>query len=191
MNKKYILTSESISNTRGCTLYRIKALRDFGDVRAGDLGGFVAFEKNLSHVGNCWVYEEAYVSKAARISGDARVSGKVEIFGDARVSGKATICGNARVFTDAQVSGEATVSGNVWVYGDAQVYGTACVYGNVWVCGKTQICGTACICVDKHVHVDANVKVNRGVWNQKLTLNGGIFLMSSTLEKILVGYLYG
>lgn len=35
--KKYKLTSETITLPNGTVLHRIKALRDFGDVKAGDL----------------------------------------------------------------------------------------------------------------------------------------------------------
>ncbi|WP_412057344.1 hypothetical protein [Bartonella sp. DGB2] len=54
MEKKYELTQET-REVDDRTLYRIKALRDFGDIKAGDLGGFVENEYRLSHDGTCWV----------------------------------------------------------------------------------------------------------------------------------------
>ena len=65
--KKYELTSET-KIVFGHILYRIKALSSFGYVSAGDLGGFLESEKNLSQNGNAWV------SGNAEVSGDARVS---------------------------------------------------------------------------------------------------------------------
>ena len=47
MSKKYELTDETME-WEGHTLHRIKALRDFNDVKAGDLGGWVESEDNLS-----------------------------------------------------------------------------------------------------------------------------------------------
>ena len=38
--KKYRLSSERLE-VFGLTLYRIEALKDFGDVKKGDKGGFV------------------------------------------------------------------------------------------------------------------------------------------------------
>ena len=38
--KKYELTDETVKGY-GHTLHRIKALKDFGDVKKGDLGGFI------------------------------------------------------------------------------------------------------------------------------------------------------
>lgn len=86
--KKFKLTSEFIVDISGVKLFRIKALIEFGNVKAGDLGGYIEKEENLSHMGNAWV------------SGDAQVSG------------------NARVFGNAWVSGNARVSGDAWVFGD-------------------------------------------------------------------------
>ena len=73
--KKFELTNEFIVDISGVKLFRIKALIEFGNVKAGDLGGYIEKEENLSHMGNAWV------------SGNARVSGDAQVFGDARVSG--------------------------------------------------------------------------------------------------------
>ena len=64
--KKFELTSETKAFF-GKTLYRIRALISFGDVSAGDLGGFVEKEENLDQSGDAWVYGNA------RVSGDAWV----------------------------------------------------------------------------------------------------------------------
>ena len=51
-NKKYEFTGKT-ANVGKHILHRIRALRDFGDVKAGDLGGFIESEGNLSHDGEC------------------------------------------------------------------------------------------------------------------------------------------
>ena len=71
--KKFELTTET-KICDGRTLYRIKALESFGGVCAGDLGGWVEKEKNLSHGGDAWVSGDTWVSGNAWVSGDARVS---------------------------------------------------------------------------------------------------------------------
>ena len=55
--KKYELTNETKTLAGGTVLHRIRALRDiprFG-VKAGELGGFVEEENNLSQDGDAWV----------------------------------------------------------------------------------------------------------------------------------------
>ena len=101
--KKYELTEETFT-VFGKTLYRIRAVRDFGSVKTGEFGGYIEKEENLSHFGNAWISGDAWVY------GDARVSGNAKVYGDARVSG------NARVFGDARVSGNARVFGNAEVF---------------------------------------------------------------------------
>ena len=76
--KKYELTSET-KNVFGHILYRIKALSSFGCVSAGDLGGFLESEKNLSQNGDAWVYGNAEVYGDAWVYGNARVYGNAEV----------------------------------------------------------------------------------------------------------------
>ena len=73
MTKKYEFTDETIQ-LLGRTLHRIKALRSFSGVKAGELGGFIEKEKNLSHDGNAWVSGDAHVSGDAWVCGGAQVS---------------------------------------------------------------------------------------------------------------------
>ena len=110
MEKKYELTDEAIT-IEGITLHRIRAIKSFGIVRAGDLGGFIEGELNLSHMYDCWVAGDAMVYGKAKISGDARVSGNAKVYGNAHVTGYARICGYARVLGGAEVSDNTIVCG--------------------------------------------------------------------------------
>ena len=108
---KYELTSESII-VDGHTLYRIRATKNFTNVKKGNLGGFIEKVENLSQEGNCWVYNNAM------------------IYGDAKAFDNSKIFDNSRVFD------------NAWIYGDAKANGMAIIYGNsringvngVWYC---------------------------------------------------------
>ena len=120
MEKKYILTDDVI-DFNSHTLHRIKAVRDFDCVKAGDLGGFIESEKNLDHDGAAWVTGDA------RIFGDAVVSSAAVVTGAAVVSGDAVVTGAARIFGAAVVSGDAVVTGVAVVSGDARVSGVAFV----------------------------------------------------------------
>ena len=71
--KKYEFTGE-VKLGLGRTLRQIRAIIAFGNVKAGDVGGWIEKEENLDQSGDAWVY------------------------GDARVYGDAQVCGNARVY---------------------------------------------------------------------------------------------
>ena len=75
--KKFELTTDT-KMFFGRKLFRIKALISFGDVTAGDLGGYVEKEGNLSHDGNAWVCGNAQVCGDAWVYGDARVYGDTD-----------------------------------------------------------------------------------------------------------------
>ena len=126
MNKYELLQDDKIE-VSGHILYRIRALKDFKGAKAGDLGGYIEGEKNLSHRNNCWVFGNAYVFDNACVCGNACV------FGNARV------CGNAYVFGNARVFGNAYVFDNACVFGEARVCGNAYVFGNARVCGNAKI----------------------------------------------------
>ena len=153
--KKFELTTDSIKRNR-VTLYRIKALIDFGDVKAGDLGGYVEKEENLSQYGNAWVSDNACVSGDALVYGDAWLSDNAWVYGNAEVFGNALVRGGALVYGNACVSGDALVYINARVYDNAWVHGNAEVSGNALVCGDAWVSDNACVSGDALVYGDAD-----------------------------------
>lgn len=125
MSKKYKLTDETI-NLNGATLYRIEALKDFGEIKKGDKGGFIESEDNLSHEGNAWVYDDACVYDNALVTDNACVSDNAQVYNRACVHG------------DARVYGYALVRGYACVYGDAEISTDAdyIVFKNWWSSGR-------------------------------------------------------
>lgn len=132
----------------GRTFYRIRALVNIGEaVKAGDLGGWVESERNLSQYelawvggdakvgGNVIVTEAAYVGENAYIDGNVLVSGNAVVNGNAHVvGGSVWVCGNAAVNGNAHVSGNVKINGNAYVGRNAKVDGNAYVSENAWVC---------------------------------------------------------
>lgn len=139
--KKYELTDEEIE-FNGHILYRIRALKDFGDVQEGDLGGFIESEDNLSHEGNCWIGDEV------------KVFGNAKVYENAEVTDNALVFGNAEVYGVAEVYEYASVYGSAKVYDKADVYGHAMVFGNAVVKGNAEICG--------NVLVEGNAEFSKG-----------------------------
>lgn len=88
---KYELLKNDSNKINGRTLYRIKALKDFGIVAKGDLGGYIEKEENLSQSDEAWVSDNARVSGNAWVSNNARVFDNAKIFDNAWVSGNAEI----------------------------------------------------------------------------------------------------
>ena len=84
---KYQFTGQSICFA-GKKLYRIIAVKDFGNVKAGTLGGFIETEKNLSQEGDCWAFSDSKIFGNAVVTDFVRVIRNARIGGDAKVYGK-------------------------------------------------------------------------------------------------------
>lgn len=139
---KYKLTDETLTHY-GRTLHRIEALISFGNVKAGDKGGWVEREGNLSQEGKAWVYDEAKVYDNAMVSQNARVYRNTWIIDNSQIYGNARVYGNTRVIGYAQVHADAHIIGNVWIGDYAQVYDSVCMSDNVCIFGNTHISGSA------------------------------------------------
>ena len=88
--KKYEFTGE-IKVVFGINFKQIRAIINFGCVVAGEIGGWIECEENLSQSGDAWVSGNARVYGNAWVSGNARVYGNAEVYGDAWVSGNAEV----------------------------------------------------------------------------------------------------
>lgn len=144
--KKFELTSETKINIFGKKLFRIKALISFGNVEAGETGGWVEKEENVNQSGDAWVFDNAEVFDNARVSDNARV------FDNAWVSDNARVSGNAWAFGNARVSGNAEVFDNAWVFGNARVFDNA-DYATIHGFGTQFRTTTFFRCKDKQVKV--------------------------------------
>lgn len=165
----------------GIVLHRIQAVRDFGDVKCGDIGGWIQSEENLSHDGDCWVSDEAMVYNNAQVCDDAVVSQNAmvydtalvcksaKVYGKPYIYGNATISGNARVFDEAVIFGDAWVKGDAKCFhcsivkeyavieGDAEIGDNSRVSAHAYISGKAIIGGNSII--DGYAEIIGDAKV--------------------------------
>lgn len=137
--KKYYLDRNDIIIIHGLQLFRIVAERDFSDVHKGDLGGYIMNTRNLSHEGDCWVYDDACVYGRALIKDNATVRNNASIDGHAIISGHAAILDQSVVRDHATVAEYVILTGNSQIRGDAAVCGKGTVSNYVCNCGTHQL----------------------------------------------------
>lgn len=154
-NQKYEITE--IAHKKYSFLHRVRALRDIGEkVRAGDLGGFVEGEHNLSFEpgDDAWIFDNAiaaggaYVDRGSRMMGDAVVCGYAYLSHGGEMSACARAEDNAYI-RGAVLRGHARASGNSMILASPDgaaapvlsehcaVYGT--VQGDIHVMGGTVV----------------------------------------------------
>ena len=183
MNKKYELTDETI-NHYGTTLYRIKALKDFCDVKAGDIGGYVESEDNLSQEGNCWIFGDAIVKGKAKVLDNATAIGNAQVLDHAIikdyaiVSDYATVTDHSKVYDHSIVVGCARINGTSEVHGYAIVGGNADVtYANIYNYAKVTdgvIIGSTIngdTLIDTHVYLKDNAYISSASDYFSITMN--------------------
>jgi hypothetical protein len=107
--KKYEFTGDTFVTSKA-TLKEIRALCDFGDVKKGELGGYIESEYNLSHKGTAWVQEQGMVWGNGRVEDQA-------ILEDGKVYDSAMLCGDAIVRGDAEISGMAIIEDDLIIDG--------------------------------------------------------------------------
>lgn len=199
--KKYELT-EQIRRIRSVRVFRIRTLRDIEDdsgrvvAKAGELGGFVQSDRNLSHKGACWVADDAVVRKdalvkeSAIIAGEATVTDSAHVGGRAQVSGKARISGNARIDGEALVDGYAVIEGSGYLSEKAEVRDEATISGRVSLYGRSSVSGFIALCGEWNIR-DSSIscRSSNGAqgWMQGVgairgsVISGGINLQGSLL----------
>ena len=178
-NQKYEITD--IVHEKYPFLHRIRALRDIGSkVKAGDMGGFVESESNLS-VGqgdDAWIFDDAiaageshvdkgsvlrertvicdnaYVSHGAELSGDSRVEDSAYIRG-ARLNDHARASGNSMVLQSPDTQVSPILTGNCAVYG--KVMGDVMLAGTVVVISNETISNRASISENRWVRLNFSV----------------------------------
>lgn len=159
---KYQITDESI-NFEGRVLNRIRALASFGDVREGDLGGYIEKQENLgilTQEGSPWIYDDAKVFGDAIVAVNGKVKDNAIVCEKAMISDNAVISNNAKLFGRAHAGGAAEIKDNAAVSGHVRILDGAKVSGDIEVKGYTSIWGDTRISGDSKFEGCINIYNN-------------------------------
>ena len=142
-NQKYEITD--IVHEKYPFLHRIRALRNIGiRVKAGDLGGYVESESNLSFEAgdDAWIFDDAIACGNSCVDKGSRLRGNAVACGNAYISQGSTLSDQARAEDETYIRGadlceHARASGSSMILdspdtGRAPVLSETCVvYGTV------------------------------------------------------------
>ena len=155
---KYQLLENICKEVDGRTLYCIQAIKSFGSIMEGTMGGYVESEENLSQTGMAWVADTACVYDRARVSGNAIVDSSAKVCQNATVSGNTRVSDYALVTGCARIECRSHVYGHGWVGGHAQIDGDAHIRGYAAVSGNTHIGGDVDMRFD-HIRARSNLTI--------------------------------
>lgn len=132
--RKYEFTGET-KVYEGRTLNRIRRIED------GLIGGWIETEKNLSHSGGCFVYDESMVYENARVMDNAVVRDNAQVYGKATIREYSQVYGNAEIHDEALICGYAQVHENAEVCGNAEVFQYASIFGEALISDEAKVYG--------------------------------------------------
>ena len=163
--KKYELIKESKTMFEGIEIYRIRALKDFSDVRTGDIGGWVCSEDNLSQNGNCWIYDNA------------------KCLDDARVYYNAKMYDNAIMYDDAIMYDNSRMFNNTIMYNNSRIFNNAKMYDNAMMYNKTRMFSNAIMGDNAIMYDDAIIGDNAKMFDNSRMYDDAIMYDNAILDK--------
>ena len=134
--KKYELIKETETCSKRRIMYRIRALKDFSDIKAGDVGGWVCSYGNLSQEGDCWIYDNAKCLDNARVYDNAMMFDNTIMFGNSVMYDNAVMLNNSimydnsKMFNNSKMYDEARMYDNAVMFNDSIIYSNSRMYGN-------------------------------------------------------------
>ena len=193
-NQKYELTDKTM-NIGNSVYYQIRAIKDFGEVHSGDLGGWVESPLCLSQRGKCWIDTQSFIEKNARVSGNAKivrssiensavVSGDVVIYDsyvrdNAKVTDKASIF-NSNIIDNACVMENPIVRKSSIIRDNAVIKGR-CLIERSYIEGSALVKDTASVC-------SSILRDNAKVFGKAIVTNSVLHNKSKVYGKARVDY---
>lgn len=163
--KKYEFTGK-IEVYYGNVLHRIRALIDIPlhNVKAGDLGGWVQWEDNLSNDPN----DSSWVANEGRVYGNTIVSENA-LVDNATVCCRSRVSGNAIISEWSTVTGYSVITDNARITGES-VIDDSNISGEAFVDNKAEINDSI---IADNCHIDGNTEIN------ECELRGNVHVLES------------
>ena len=154
-NKKYeiLMDKKNTIEWKGHTLHRIKALRDFGDIRKGDIGGYVENENNLSHKGNCWIYDDAKVMDDSIMYDYSRICDKSELHDDSRMYNYSKMYDYSELHNNSIMNDDSEMHDNSKMYGNSIMYDYSEMHGDSELNNQVKLYGKLFSKVDEFIEI--------------------------------------
>ena len=154
-NKKYeiLMDEKNTIEWKGHTLHRIRALRDFGDIRKGDIGGFVENENNLSHKGNCWIYDDAKAMDNSIMYDNSRICDKSELHDDSEMYNYTRMYDYSELHNNSIMNDNSEMHDISKMYGNSIMYDDSEMYGDSELNNKAKLYGKLISKVDDFIEI--------------------------------------
>ena len=159
--KKYELIKESKTIFEGREVYRIRALKDFRNVRAGDVGGWVCSYNNLSQEGNCWIYGNAKCLDHARIFDNAMIIDNSKMFDKSKMYDNSMMCDNSMMYNNSMMCNRAIMRNSSMMLDNSKMFDTSIMYDEAVMCNSSMMVENARMYYKAKMYNDAILDGNK------------------------------
>ena len=134
-NRKYEMTNITMEFEER-TLYRVRALKNFRNVKAGDLGGWVSGKHNLSQEGDCWIYDEAKCMDNARMYHNSAMYNNAvmcdfsEMHGCSEMHNYSAMLDNSRMYNCSAMYDNSRMYNDSKMYNNSRMFDNSAMYNN-------------------------------------------------------------
>ena len=144
-DKKYeiLIDKEHTVKYNGRILHRIRALKDFDGVKKGDIGGFVQSEHNLSHDGNCWIYDDAKCMDSAKCMDDSIMFDNSIMYNNSKMYDYSRMCDYSKMFDNSIMYNNSIMFDNSRMYDNSIMYDNSRMLDNSKMYDNSKMCGNS------------------------------------------------
>jgi len=171
--------------------YRVKALRDFSDIKAGDVGGFVTSEHNLSQNGDCWVYDDAKMFDNSEIHNDAKMHNNSEMHNNSKMLNNSEMFDSSKMHNNSKMYDSSKMYDNSKMRVNSEMLGNSEMHDNSEMVDNSEMFDNSEMRGNSKMRGDAKMHDNSRMYGDAKMIGDAKMLDNSTLNTTLYGTIFG
>ena len=187
-NRKYEMTNITMEFEER-TLYRVRALKNFRNVKAGDLGGWVSGKHNLSQEGDCWIYDEAKCMDNARMYHNSAMYNNAVMCDFSEMHGCSEMHNYSAMLDNSRMYNCSAMYDNSRMYNDSKMYNNSRMFDNSAMHNNTVMLDNSKMFENSRMYRDSRLKNKESLYGKLVTKVDRFIEINNTGGRIVTGVL--
>ena len=187
-NRKYEITDITMEFEER-TLYRIRALKNFRNVKAGDLGGWVSGKHNLSQEGDCWIYDEAKCMDNARMYHNSAMYNNAVMCDFSEMHGCSEMHNYSAMLDNSRMYNCSAMYDNSRMYNDSKMYSNSRMFDNSAMYNNAVMLDNSKMFENSRMYRDSRLKNKENLYGKLVTKVDRFIEINNTGGRVVTGVL--
>ena len=187
-NRKYEMTNITMEFEER-TLYRIRALKNFRNVKAGDLGGWVSGKHNLSQEGDCWIYDEAKCMDNARMYHNSAMYNNAVMCDFSEMHGCSEMHNYSAMLDNSRMYNCSAMYDNSRMYNDSKMYNNSRMFDNSAMYNNAVMLDNSKMFENSRMYRDSRLKNKENLYGKLVTKVDRFIEINNTGGRVVTGVL--